>query len=88
MQRHVKNYMRAGSYGDQDVILCEICKAVAVDIHHIDYRSQGGSDEIENLVALCRYCHGKAHAGQLAREYLFELVDEKNKITKKDGERT
>jgi len=29
--------------------------------HHIKYKSQGGEDELENLVTLCIYCHKKSH---------------------------
>ena len=29
--------------------------------HHIIFKSQGGSDTEDNLITLCRYCHGKRH---------------------------
>lgn len=29
--------------------------------HHIVFKSQGGSDTMENLITLCRHCHGKKH---------------------------
>lgn len=61
MKRHIKNYLKHHGYGEQDVILCEICGAVAVDIHHKILKSQGGIDDIENLIALCRKCHNKEH---------------------------
>ena len=41
-------------------ILCEFCKKLAVDIHHIKSRAHSKCDnlnEIPNLVALCRKCH-------------------------------
>jgi hypothetical protein len=47
-------------YDESDFIPCEICKAKAVDIHHINARGMGGTgtkDTIENLMALCRICH-------------------------------
>ena len=31
------------------------------DVHHIVKRSNGGSDNLENLVLLCRECHSKNH---------------------------
>jgi len=43
-----------------DFIGCEICGSRAVDIHHIENRGAGGSndkDVIENLMAVCRPCH-------------------------------
>ena len=39
---------------------CEICGIYANDIHHIDARGMGGSNEkdnINNLMALCRKHH-------------------------------
>ena len=36
---------------------CEYCGKKAIDPHHIIYRSQGGSNEEKNLIALCRLCH-------------------------------
>jgi 5-methylcytosine-specific restriction endonuclease McrA len=30
-------------------------------IHHIEYRSNGGMDDIENLITLCRDCHTTKH---------------------------
>ena len=61
MKKHVKIYMNHHGYGEQDIVLCEECTAVAVDIHHIIFKSQGGKDNIENLIALCRECHNKKH---------------------------
>jgi len=60
MKKHIKLYMDHFGYGIDDFIPCEICKAKAVDIHHIDARGMGGSDEkdhIDNLMAVCRSCH-------------------------------
>lgn len=60
MKKHVKIYMDHFGYGIDDFIPCEICMAKAVDIHHIDARGMGGSDEkdhIDNLMAVCRSCH-------------------------------
>ena len=65
MQKHIKNYLKEHGYCKEDIILCEICGAVSVDIHHKIYRSQGGTDEPENLVALCRSCHEAAHRGDI-----------------------
>ena len=61
MKKHVKNYMKHHGLGEQDVILCEKCGLLAVDIHHKTFKSQCGTDEIENLIALCRNCHDEAH---------------------------
>ncbi len=82
MQKHTKNYFKAKGIafdpvsGWHDHIYCEVCSKRADDIHHIDGReSRIGkrADEIENLVALCRTCHDKAHAGQITKEELKAL---------------
>ena len=47
-------------YTGEDFIPCEVCGSKAVDIHHIHRRGMGGSvgaDKIENLMAVCRFCH-------------------------------
>lgn len=61
MKKYIKNYLKHYNIGEQDIILCEECGAVAVDIHHIVKRSQGGSDDVSNLKALCRRCHNLKH---------------------------
>lgn len=70
MLKYKKIYFDYFGYGEQDVILCENCGKVAVDVHHIDSKGMGGSktkDYIENLVALCRSCHNAAHKGQITQ---------------------
>lgn len=32
-----------------------------LELHHIIFRSQGGTDEADNLVTLCRRCHQRTH---------------------------
>ena len=61
MQKHVKAYMECFGYTKGDWIPCEMCGSTAVDIHHIRYRSHGGTDHPSNLAALCRDCHNMAH---------------------------
>jgi 5-methylcytosine-specific restriction endonuclease McrA len=86
MRPHVKNYLKAFGYDEADTILCEACGAVAVDIHHIEYRSKsGGVTRIErdlpgNLIALCRNCHDEAHgvSAKTFKQVLQNLV--KNRI--------
>jgi hypothetical protein len=60
VKNHTKVYFKAFGYDTTDFIPCEVCRATAVDIHHIDSRGMGGSkhaDTIDNLMALCRTCH-------------------------------
>ena len=75
MKKHIKNYLKAIDAGEQDIILCERCAFIAVDIHHITFKGQGGSDEYENLIALCRGCHDKAHTSEITKEELYEIKD-------------
>ena len=69
MQEHTKIYFDYFDYGEQDVILCECCMKVAVDIHHINGRGPG-KNVIKNLMDLCRNCHKKAHSGIFSKENL------------------
>lgn len=41
------------------------CKDSNLDVHHIIFRSNGGSDEPENLITLCRTCHKDLHNGKI-----------------------
>jgi len=87
MQRHTFNYYTKFNYTQGDVILCEVCNAVAVDIHHVIPRSKFGSkrkheqDHWSNLIALCHHCHTISHQGPGIRQFndkLKELVAKRN----------
>ena len=71
--------MKHYNVAPDDILLCSVCGKMAVDIHHIVKRSQGGSDEVDNLIPLCRSCHDKAHFKQepyLTIEQLTKQNDE------------
>tara|TARA_R110000751_G_scaffold31372_1_gene80003 strand:- start:78 stop:332 length:255 start_codon:yes stop_codon:yes gene_type:complete len=54
---------------------CQACKGMAVDVHHIIFKSQGGGDTIENLISLCRECHLGAHGVDKERwEDVFKRI--------------
>lgn len=38
------------------------------DWHHIKYRSQGGGNELDNLLEVCRMCHSAIHNGVISKE--------------------
>jgi 5-methylcytosine-specific restriction endonuclease McrA len=58
MKIHIKNYIAA--YGVPTA--CEWCgRNNPADIHHIIFKSQGGGNEVDNLIALCRDCHDRSH---------------------------
>jgi len=77
MQKHHKVYTEhfPSHTGYYD---CEVCGKKAEDIHHIKRRSEFGKkmkhlqDKIENLIALCRSCHNKAHDNVLTKAYLIK----------------
>lgn len=48
---------------------CKGCRRMARHIHHKTPRCQGGTNEAENLVALCDKCHKALHsaAGDFSR---------------------
>ena len=69
-------YQRGINYGyanarahalDRDNYTCQICgaKNTRLEVHHIKYRSQGGSDDLENLITLCEDCHHNLHKGKI-----------------------
>ena len=53
--------------------ICDLCDSKApfedgngrpyLESHHIVWLSNGGADEIDNVVALCPNCHRKMHVG-------------------------
>lgn len=54
---------------DRDNHTCQYCKGKSKDskleVHHIVFRRNGGSDEPENLICLCKTCHDKLHNGEI-----------------------
>lgn len=80
MKKHTQIYLKYFGYNISSWIGCEICDNKAVDIHHIENKGMGGSntkDYIENLIALCRDCHIKAHNEKICKEVLKHIHNEK-----------
>lgn len=52
---------------NRDSYTCKICgaKNTRLEVHHIKYRSQGGTDDEDNLITLCESCHKKIHMGEI-----------------------
>ena len=76
MKKHTKIYHDKLGYYPGEFIPCEVCESKAVDIHHIDARGMGGSNEkdfIMNLQALCRECHLKFGDKKGYREFLIQI---------------
>jgi len=46
-----------------------VCRTVlTLDIHHMEYVSEGGSNSADNLLPLCPNCHALHHSGEIPRE--------------------
>lgn len=64
---------------------CELCgRRKAVQPHHLWSRGMGGSSRLdipENLIALCRDCHDRAHAGLVRRRALQLLVADRESVS-------
>uniref|UniRef100_A0A6M3KN09 Putative homing endonuclease n=1 Tax=viral metagenome TaxID=1070528 RepID=A0A6M3KN09_9ZZZZ len=72
MKKHVKNYFKYFGYIHQNEIMCENCGRLAVDLHHIEYGRYKRDDSVENIIALCRDCHNKAHNSEIPKFLLQE----------------
>lgn len=72
-------YQKGSDYGfentkamvlNRDNYTCQCCKGKHKDskleVHHIVFRSQGGSDEESNLITLCHTCHTALHSGKIS----------------------
>lgn len=71
-------YQKGHNYGfantkemvlNRDDYTCQYCKGKRKDskleVHHIVFRSQGGSDNQENLITLCHTCHSLLHKDKI-----------------------
>jgi 5-methylcytosine-specific restriction enzyme A len=57
---------------------CQLCNCIApflnkenvpfLEVHHIEWLSKGGTDAIDNTVALCPNCHRKMHVLDIERD--------------------
>jgi hypothetical protein len=54
---------------NRDNYTCRYCKGKSKDskleVHHVIFRSNKGSDEETNLITLCKTCHDKVHKGEI-----------------------
>ena len=80
-------YQRGDMYGFQnlkqyvlkrDAYLCQSCKKKTknnseLHVHHIKFRSNGGTDTKNNLITLCKPCHDRLHKRKDAQNYSLKL---------------
>lgn len=61
----------------RDNYTCQCCgkKNCRLEVHHIKFKSNGGTDDEENLITLCKECHDRVHAGTV-------VLDKKPKKSK------
>ena len=52
---------------NRDNYTCQICgkKNTRLEVHHVIFRSQGGTDDENNLITLCEDCHSAIHDGKI-----------------------
>ena len=52
---------------NRDNYTCQVCgkKHTRLEVHHIIYRSQGGTNDENNLITLCKDCHKDIHNGKV-----------------------
>jgi hypothetical protein len=80
--QHTWLYQKGINYGfantkayvlTRDGYACQQCKGKSKDqrleVHHVVFRSQGGSDEETNLLTLCKSCHDDLHAGSITLKH-------------------
>ena len=78
MNKKVKRwgYQKGFNYGyssrreavlHRDNYTCQCCgkKNCRLEVHHIKFKSNGGTDDEENLITLCEGCHKGVHAGTI-----------------------
>lgn len=68
---------RKSAVRHRDNYTCQCCgkKNCRLEVHHIIFRSNGGTDDEENLITLCKECHDGVHAGTI-------VLDKKPKKSK------
>ena len=76
LQEHKWAYQKGVNYGYanarehalvRDKYTCQCCgkKNCRLEVHHIVFRRNGGSDSLENLITLCEDCHKAVHLGEI-----------------------
>lgn len=70
--------------------ICQLCDAPApfikkdgspfLEVHHIEYLSNGGNDTIDNVAAICPNCHRKMHALNRASDIIKLKAKAKEKL--------
>ena len=94
-------YQQGGNYGfentkakvlNRDGYTCQHCKGKKKDskleVHHITYRCNGGSDEEDNLITLCHTCHKSVHSGKVKLKLIGKRKGQLKHATQMNSIRT
>lgn len=47
---------------ERDNYECQICEDTDnLTLHHIEFKSEGGRNELSNVITICLYCHNIVH---------------------------
>ncbi len=70
--------------------ICELCDKAApfndddgvgfLEVHHVRFLGDGGSDKITNAVALCPNCHRACHLSSERKQYLASLYERRSRL--------
>lgn len=88
-----QNGQKKGFHNEKAFVLvrdshtCQDCKGKKKDkilhIHHIQFRSNGGSNVVSNLITLCKTCHDSLHAKKDAQKESLKKFKASNTINTK-----
>ena len=92
-QSRYTGYQKGAKYGfentksyilSRDGYCCQKCKAkeVRLEVHHIVFKSKGGTDAPNNLVTLCSVCHSGIHSHKNAEKESLKLSKKVQSNTK------
>ena len=79
MTNHAKVFLESRGISGKDPHYCEYCgkgvmEARDLGVHHIRYRSMGGTDEETNLLGVCSDCHDYIHANNISEDAIVPHV--------------
>jgi len=73
----------------RDNYTCQHCKGKSKDskleVHHIIFRRNGGSDEENNLICLCKTCHDKLHKDEISLNKKDKIKGQLKHATQMNG---
>lgn len=69
-----KDYHKATEYWGSE---CIVCGSPQIELHHVKFRSHGGSGRWHNLLPLCQHHHTMAHTdNSIRRTFEWKLEQE------------